>query len=682
MIAALSPADINYEETLGTLRYADRAKKIKTRAVVNESPLDKLIRELREENEKLKRSLEGETIMEGVGIDAKERERLRKEVEEELRAQLAANQYLLGDLSESHDEKLKQTRIEYDANQLELINQQKKRESQPHLVNLNEDPMLSGVVIHILNDGEMSVGRRNADPPPDLALSGLNIQKKHAIIRVTGVEVTIQPCSDAKTVINGCPLTGERLLEHKDRVLFGSGNHMYVFMNPKNTNTNTNTADKNVPNEITWEFAQTEIAEAKGFQTKVVSDLPRDQQVAQEQVIELLPLVSQVNAVSEEMNKHKTFEVIILSAAAQQGRGTKPKVSVKMKNLLNNNEWIWDRGKFMNRRYLIQDLYERFLDNPEEVASIKPEDDPFWEPVEDVLIGTANIFLQSLSYGLDFDDKVPVRDYKGQQEGTLVAAMWRTNESGKRLQDDEAFVEDPSELLGKPFYFKVQVRSAEIDKARYSKGIRCSYIVKGESDPVETPVMKDTLYPEFEHSHLIKIKSVDAEYLEYFNSGCITFSLYGRQEDALPDQRLAKMTTRELRKMERLQAGGLLPSSVGRRTSTVGRDLPDQEEIMSQLRTENQTLQKKCERLEKKEKRIMELLIIWEKKSPEEQDFQAFYRAVHAAAHSSGSRFKTRAKLLKQMVSSNRNMRIIQEAVGNGEQVQERVEGSKTCVIQ
>lgn len=75
-------------------------------------------------------------------------------------------------------------------------------------------------------------------------------------------------------------------------------------------------------------------------------------------------------------------------------------------------------------------------------------------------------------------------------------------------------------------------------------------------------------------------------------------------------------------------------------------------------------------------------MIIWEKKSPEEQDFQAFYRAVHAAAHSSGSRFKTRAKLLKQMVSSNRNMRIIQEAVGNGEQVQERVEGSKTCVIQ
>ena len=40
-------------------RYADRAKKIKNKAVVNENPMDKLIRELREENEKLKKMFEG-----------------------------------------------------------------------------------------------------------------------------------------------------------------------------------------------------------------------------------------------------------------------------------------------------------------------------------------------------------------------------------------------------------------------------------------------------------------------------------------------------------------------------------------------------------------------------------------------------------------------------------------------
>jgi kinesin family protein 1 len=54
MLAALSPADVNYEETLSTLRYADSAKQIKNTAVVNEDPTQKLIRELNEEIERLK----------------------------------------------------------------------------------------------------------------------------------------------------------------------------------------------------------------------------------------------------------------------------------------------------------------------------------------------------------------------------------------------------------------------------------------------------------------------------------------------------------------------------------------------------------------------------------------------------------------------------------------------------
>ena len=57
MICALSPSFMNYEETLGTLRYADRAKKIKNVAVINESVQDRIIRELKVENKKLKEML-------------------------------------------------------------------------------------------------------------------------------------------------------------------------------------------------------------------------------------------------------------------------------------------------------------------------------------------------------------------------------------------------------------------------------------------------------------------------------------------------------------------------------------------------------------------------------------------------------------------------------------------------
>lgn len=58
MICAVSPAEDNYQQTLSTLRYADQAKKIKNKPVVNESQTDKIIRELKAENERLKKLLE------------------------------------------------------------------------------------------------------------------------------------------------------------------------------------------------------------------------------------------------------------------------------------------------------------------------------------------------------------------------------------------------------------------------------------------------------------------------------------------------------------------------------------------------------------------------------------------------------------------------------------------------
>lgn len=59
MIAAVSPADYNYDETLSTLRYASRAKFIKNKPKVNEDPKDAQLREMSEEIKKLRAMLEG-----------------------------------------------------------------------------------------------------------------------------------------------------------------------------------------------------------------------------------------------------------------------------------------------------------------------------------------------------------------------------------------------------------------------------------------------------------------------------------------------------------------------------------------------------------------------------------------------------------------------------------------------
>lgn len=57
MIAAVSPADYNYEETLSTLRYASRAKCIKNKPKINEDPKDALLREYENEIKQLKAAL-------------------------------------------------------------------------------------------------------------------------------------------------------------------------------------------------------------------------------------------------------------------------------------------------------------------------------------------------------------------------------------------------------------------------------------------------------------------------------------------------------------------------------------------------------------------------------------------------------------------------------------------------
>ena len=56
----------------------------------------------------------------------------------------------------------------------------------------------------------------------NILLPSFSIKAHHAVIAMAEREVTIKPgAPGAKTKVNGMPLTGERVLKHLDRVLFG-----------------------------------------------------------------------------------------------------------------------------------------------------------------------------------------------------------------------------------------------------------------------------------------------------------------------------------------------------------------------------------------------------------------------------------------------------------------------------
>ncbi|KAL4230043.1 Kinesin-like protein kif3a [Mactra antiquata] len=73
MIANVGPADYNYDETISTLRYANRAKNIQNKAKINEDPKDALLRQFQKEIEELRKQLEeGVTDSEGSGEESEE----------------------------------------------------------------------------------------------------------------------------------------------------------------------------------------------------------------------------------------------------------------------------------------------------------------------------------------------------------------------------------------------------------------------------------------------------------------------------------------------------------------------------------------------------------------------------------------------------------------------------------
>ncbi|KAJ9583289.1 hypothetical protein L9F63_022372, partial [Diploptera punctata] len=89
MVACLSPADNNYDETLSTLRYANRAKNIQNKPRINEDPKDTMLREYQDEIKKLRQMLETSNLNGDMVTDekalAEERDKIRQEYEQEMK---------------------------------------------------------------------------------------------------------------------------------------------------------------------------------------------------------------------------------------------------------------------------------------------------------------------------------------------------------------------------------------------------------------------------------------------------------------------------------------------------------------------------------------------------------------------------------------------------------------------
>uniref|UniRef100_A0A669EZP9 plus-end-directed kinesin ATPase n=1 Tax=Oreochromis niloticus TaxID=8128 RepID=A0A669EZP9_ORENI len=311
MVAALSPADINYDETLSTLRYADRAKNIKCNAVINEDPNNKLVRELKDEVARLKELLRAQglgdildsefyavsagpspssgSLSSQVGLQSVTsiQERIMSTPGgEEAIERLKESEKIIAELNETWEEKLRKTEairmersallaemgvaIREDGGTLGVFSPKKT----PHLVNLNEDPLMSECLLYYIKDGITRVGQADAERRQDIVLSGAHIKEEHCYFRSErnangDVIVMLVPCEGSETYVNGKRVEDSIQLRSGNRIIMGK-NHVFRFNHPEQARAEREkTPSAETPVEpVDWTFAQRELLEKQGIDMK------------------------------------------------------------------------------------------------------------------------------------------------------------------------------------------------------------------------------------------------------------------------------------------------------------------------------------------------------------------------------------------------------------------------------
>ncbi|XP_073528297.1 kinesin-like protein KIF16B isoform X4 [Phyllobates terribilis] len=225
MIATISPADINYGETLSTLRYANRAKNIINKPTINEDANVKLIRELRAEIARLKALLaQGNQI---ALLDSP----TALSMEEKLQQNEARVEELTKEWTNKWNETQNILREQTLALRKEGIGVVLDSEL-PHLIGIDDDLLSTGIILYHLKEGRTYVGREDAESEQDIVLHGLDLESEHCIFENLNGRVTLIPLNGAQCSVNGVQILESTPLNQGAVILLGRTN-MFRFNHPK-----------------------------------------------------------------------------------------------------------------------------------------------------------------------------------------------------------------------------------------------------------------------------------------------------------------------------------------------------------------------------------------------------------------------------------------------------------------
>ena len=503
MVATISPADDNYEETLSTLRYADRAKKITNHAVVNEDQNAKIIRELRAEVEMLRKILSTKTGNES----------------EDLLDKITENENFMKTISLTWTEKRSGQNIGERRQALERMGVHldsrgakegfKSDGNQFYISRLSSDPSMNEVLIYYLKDNTTKVGTDAASVEQDIKLKGLGIKSEHCFFIRENEELFVSSVESAATCINGRTIVEKTKLEHGDRMLLGSNNFFRVYcsqakLEPFDWNNaqaevmmdheNNNVLD-NIFTNLTKKYNEERNENFDKNDESIINWLDdkdssfRDAQFRKslEKLksgwLSAASMVRDANVVAKELERPVKYSITLqippekLSANNSTGVFVEdPSILVKS---IKNGCQIWTLEKLDSRLKDMIDIYDKVTtDNLpySEIGVSLP--DPFFDSIENhVLIGVANIHLQPLFHDIKFEYNTPIIAQDGRMSGKLLMELHRTSGHMEMVTGDS----DNSEVMSESSKMTTSTNDEDISQGQQNMSMKFRFSIKSVS---------------------------------------------------------------------------------------------------------------------------------------------------------------------------------------------------------
>ncbi|XP_068088038.1 kinesin-like protein KIF28P isoform X2 [Hyperolius riggenbachi] len=225
------------------------------------------------------------------------------------------------------------------------------------------------------------------------------------------------------------------------------------------------------------------------------------------------------------------FELKVKNLALTDSRGydLQKDIMVKVINTATQQVWIWSKSKFINRKFLMEEMYQRFLEGN---INLDRECDPFWDPVELIHLGSAHIWLQSLAYGMKLEEHTEVLDSEGTEEAIVMINITPCFSCGRPLSEEDIVI-DPLELLGRKIVFQIhilQCLGVNWLKEAIGRGIQIGYRFYDVPHPLYTKSTWRSINPVVDHKLQFAALNVSNEFLNYLQKNALVVDLWGLQE--------------------------------------------------------------------------------------------------------------------------------------------------------